>query len=473
MQPKILIAEDDATQRRVIESLLHQKITYKALLANDGKEAVDAILAGESCPDILLLDLKMPRMDGMEVLETIRPIYPNLPIIVLTASNDTATAVAAMKAGANDFITKPADADRLAVSVHNALRISKLQSEVQRLERNQSGLIGFSDLIGSSPAFSDAVSLARRASTSKVPVLLDGESGVGKEVFARAIHGSSDRAGQPFIAVNCGAIPENLAESILFGHEKGAFTGATQASLGKFREASGGTLFLDEIGELQPELQVKLLRAVQEGEIDPVGGKKPIPVDIRLISATNRDLEQQVAEGSFREDLYYRVSVFPITLPSLHERREDIIPLCNHFIARCAALENKYIEHLTDKAADLLVNHDWPGNVRELENTIFRAVLLCDDGRLDIEHFPRLSTGNRQQTAVSSIENSGSGTVISLFDHQRHCRTLSDIEKEMIETALAHYNGNMTEVARRLGIGRSTLYRKIQEYNLNTQADEN
>ena len=322
-----------------------------------------------------------------------------------------------------------------------------------------------------------SILLAQRAAQSNIPILIEGESGVGKEVMARAIQGGSDRGGRPFVAVNCGAIPDNLVESILFGHEKGSFTGAIDKRLGKFQEADGGTLFLDEVGELPLDIQVKLLRALQEGEVDPVGAKKPVKVDIRLISATNKDLQELVAAEKFREDLYYRLNVFPLTLPPLRERSEDIPELIDYFIQKFAAEESRDVKGVETSALDLLMEYDWPGNVRQLENTIYRAVVLSDRETLTLHDFPQIviRTAPGEEPAIpASPTLDGEGLHprlahaegFSPLDAEGEVRPLSEVEGEMIELAITKYQGRMSEVARRLGIGRSTLYRKVRELGL-------
>jgi DNA-binding NtrC family response regulator len=339
------------------------------------------------------------------------------------------------------------------------------------------------------------IRLGQRAAQSNIPILIEGESGVGKELVARAIQGTSERSGKPFITVNCGAIPENLVESILFGHEKGSFTGASDKHLGKFQEADGGTLFLDEIGELRMDMQVKLLRALQEGEVDPVGGKRPVKVDVRIISATNRDLGELTREGLFREDLYYRLNVFPIHVPPLRQRREDVAVLARHFIARFAAEENKTVTGLSPEATDLIERYDWPGNVRQLENTIFRAVVLCDGSVLDVCDFPQIASALGVEASTrrhfiapvsepafaaaapivpraGGFASSTSPYALSATDAVGHMRRLEEMESEIIRMAISRYDGHMSEVARRLGIGRSTLYRKLKELGLEQSAAE-
>src|SRR6185312_9377052 len=319
-----------------------------------------------------------------------------------------------------------------------------------------------------------------RASKSSIPILITGESGVGKEVIARAVHGSSERAGKPFVAVNCGAIPENLVESILFGHEKGSFTGATDKHLGKFLEANGGTLFLDEVGELPLDIQVKLLRALQEGEIDAVGGKRPIKVDVRIVSATNRDLSLAVKEGRFREDLFYRLNVFPIEAPALRERKEDVPALVDAFVKRFNVEEGKSVVGATPETMAYLSAFDWPGNVRQLENAVYRAIVLADAPYLQPHDFPAISgvappIQAAEPTATVHVQPVGSSPLmpelpqaipVRILDERGHLRTLEEIERDLIQLAIEIYAGHMSEVARRLGIGRSTLYRKVREQGL-------
>jgi len=486
MVATILVVDDEPTQRRLMEAAL-TRMGFAVEQAASGPEAIDRLNNADARKvDIMLLDLVMPDMDGMAVMAAVKPLHPALPIIVLTAQSGIDVIVNVMRAGAADFIPKPASPDRLRVSVENALKVRTLTGEVSRLTRRAEGAMTFDDLVGLSPEMLQAVDLAQRAADSNIPILIEGESGVGKEMFARAIQGSSDRAGKPFVAVNCGAIPENLVESILFGHEKGAFTGATQRHVGKFQEADGGTLFLDEIGELRLDIQVKLLRALQEQQVDPVGATVPISVDIRLISATNRDLAQMVAGGEFREDLYYRLNVFPLQIPALRQRPDDILPLVDHFVTKFGATEGKGVLQLGGDAADLLAHYAWPGNVRQLENAVFRAVVLCDGDVLRVADFPQIaqdvvrssggtapalvSMPHREATIVPSatdghLDHPGASGV-RLTDSNGDIRPLADVEADMIRLAVETYGGRMSEVARRLGIGRSTLYRKVNELGI-------
>jgi len=470
MPQTILIVDDDPTQRRLLEAVIGRH-GYRMKTVSGGNAAIEALTDPKAEPvDLMLLDLVMPDIDGMTVLERVKPKRPDLPVIVLTAQSGVDVIVKAMRAGANDFIVKPVSPERLQVSIENALKLNALAGQVGRLQRRIAGEMTFDDLIAASPLMRRVIELARKAATSQIPILVEGESGVGKEMIARAIQGSGARAGRPFVAVNCGAIPENLVESLLFGHEKGAFTGAASRHIGKFQEASGGTLFLDEIGELRLDMQVKLLRALQEGEVDPVGSSRPVKIDIRLISATNRNLQQLVQEGKFREDLYYRLNVYPIYMPPLRERREDVVPLLDHFVATFAASEGKKVRGIASPALDVLLDYSWPGNVRQLENTVFRAVVLCEGEQLTLADFPQIA----QQLGLPSAYRDGAaaggnghaGPQLSVLDEHGDVRPLDAIENDLIRLAIRKYDGQMSEVARRLGIGRSTLYRKIKELGL-------
>ena len=505
----ILIVDDDPVQCRLLEAML-QKFEYAAVTRDSGDAAL-TLLTGPDGADIdcVILDLVMPNLDGLGVLAKMRQAGINVPVIVQTAHGGIDNVVSAMRAGAVDFVVKPVGAERLHVSLRNALNASALEGELQRIKKSRTGTLGFADIITKSPSMQAVIRNAEKAAASTIPVLIGGESGVGKELIARAIHGSSERRAKPFVAVNCGAMPENLVESILFGHEKGSFTGATERHTGKFVEASGGTLFLDEIGELPPAAQVKLLRAIQESEVEPVGARKPVKVDVRLISATNRDLVADVKAGRFREDLFYRLHVFPITVPPLRERRADIPALARHFLARFAAEEGKRIRLITPEAQRLLAAYRWPGNIRQLENTVFRAVVLAECDEVGINEFPQLAaqlaTGETMLDGPAAdiapaeefepliIPNgfedeqllhpaagsdfgppSAPADSLPLLDAAGEVRPLDEIEAELIRYAIAHYRGQMSEVARRLQIGRSTLYRKLEALGMSGErADAN
>ncbi len=475
MAKTVLVVDDDPTQRRLMQAAA-EKQGFRARVVENGERALEEASDAKSGVDVVLLDLVMPGLSGMETLERLMERRPDLPVIVLTATGGIDTVVQAMRAGAIDFFVKPASPERIGISIRNALKLSDLRGEVKRLTKKSDGKMGFEDMIAGAPSMRGVVRLGQRAAASNIPLLILGESGVGKEVIARCVQGASERAGKPFISVNCGAIPENLVESILFGHEKGSFTGAHEKKLGKFVEADGGTLFLDEVGELPLDMQVKLLRVLQEGEVDAVGSRRPTKIDVRIISATNRDLATQVKEGRFREDLYYRLNVFPIEIPALRERREDLPALIDHFVGRFNAEEGKNVPGVSPETLGLLMNYDWPGNVRQLENAVFRAIVLSDGGTLKPEDFPQISglsvsVPALQPLAAPQAANDQSEPPVSITDGTGELRTLEAIERDLIQFAIDHYSGHMSEVARRLGIGRSTLYRKVREYDLKVRED--
>ncbi len=387
-----------------------------------------------------------------------------------------------MRAGALDFVVKPVAAERMQVSIKNALRFAALEGEIRRGARKAAGHLTFRDIFSRGDDMARALRLGERAAKSNIPVLIEGESGVGKELMARAIQGASDRRGKAFVTVKCSALPRDLVDSILFGHEKGAFSGASEKIVGKFVEAHGGTLFLDEVDQLPLETQVKLLRAAQEGEIDPLGARKSSRVDVRIISATDRNLIELVKQGGFREDLYYRLNVFPIALPPLRSRRADIPDLARRFLARFSAEEGKRLRGLSAESLALLSTYDWPGNVRQLENAVFRAVALAEGDELTVAEFPQIAAhvagfdvrvppapaplGPRDiQREIVRIEVRDPN-VLRLLDENGDVRRLERLEEETIRFALTHYRGQMSEMARKLGIGRSTLYRKMKDYGL-------
>jgi DNA-binding NtrC family response regulator len=483
MSSVVLIADDDPVQRRLLETMA-RRFGYHVETVENGEAAL-ARLTTSHLPHIscLILDLVMPDLDGMAVLERMKARNIRVPVIVQTAHGSIEAVISAMRAGASDFVVKPVGAERLHISLRNVMRVDALEDEVRLLSRRASGTLALHDLAAQSEDMARVIRLGERAAKSSIPVLLEGESGVGKELIARAIQGASDRRGKPFITVNCGALPENLVESILFGHEKGAFTGAAEKHIGKFVEAHGGTLFLDEIGELPLDSQVKLLRALQDGEIDPVGAKRATKVDVRLISATNKNLIELVKLGRFREDLYYRLNVFPISIPPLRSRRDDIIGLARSFASRFAAEEGKTIRGISAECLELLRRYEWPGNVRQLENAVFRAVVLCDGDELGVTEFPQIANhvegfdvrvppapqlhafAPAPQREIVRIEVKDAN-VLRLLSERGDMRTLDELERDVIRFALAHYCGQMSEIARKLGIGRSTLYRKLRDLGL-------
>jgi DNA-binding NtrC family response regulator len=497
MAARVLIVDDDPVQRRLLDNMV-RKAGHEPVIAEAGEQAARMLTSGERF-DCVVLDLVMPDLDGLGVLARLREAGNAVPVIVQTAHGGIDNVISAMRAGAVDFVVKPVGAERLQVSLRNALEKSALEDELNRIKRSQSGTLTFKDIVTRSDRMQGVLRTAEKAAGSAIPVLIEGESGVGKELIARAIHGQGERRTKPFIAVNCGAIPDNLVESILFGHEKGAFTGATGRHTGKFVEASGGTLFLDEVGELPPAAQVKLLRAIAEGEVESVGGRRPVKVDVRLISATNRNLIADVKNGRFREDLFYRLHVFPISVPPLRERSEDIPDLVRHFLARIAAEEGKRIRSVSGEALALLGRHRWPGNVRQLENAVFRAVVLAEGDAVGTDEFPQIAAQVAAQTTaqdaqpapavaatppavdVPTLLDVGPGVapshapsepgVLTLLDAHGDVRPLEEIELETIRFAIAHYRGQMSEVARKLQIGRSTLYRKLDHLGLAGEAE--
>jgi len=487
MSETVLIVDDDPVQRRLLEAMV-QRFGYQPLVAEGGDMALK-LLGGEQTVDAVVLDLVMPDLDGLGVLARMREAGLDIPVIVQTAHGGIDNVVSVMRAGAADFVVKPVSPERLQVTLRNALAAKALAGELRRLKRSRDGTLTIADVITRSEAMRPVLRAAEKAAASAIPVMIAGESGVGKELIARAIHGSGARRAKPFVAVNCGAMPENLVESILFGHEKGAFTGATEKHPGKFVEADGGTLFLDEVGELPLAAQVKLLRALQEGEVEPVGARKSIKVDVRIISATNRDLIADVKAGRFREDLFYRLHVFPISVPPLRQRAEDIPELARHFLARLAAEEGKRVRSIEPEALRLLTAYRWPGNVRQLENAIFRAVVLADGEQIGINEFPQIAAqvdpdAVAAQPLVEAAPAIAAGwpdtreglpahppaemgaALLRLTDAQGEARPLEEIEREVIRFAIRHYREQMSEVARRLKIGRSTLYRKLEGLGL-------
>src|SRR5579864_501361 len=462
MAASILIVDDDAVARRLVENMV-QKCGYEAIVVESGDAVVD-LLTGADAPaiDAVVLDLVMPGLDGMGVLAKLREAGVNIPVIVQTAHGGIDNVVSAMRAGAQDFVVKPVGIERLQVSLRNALNASALKGELQRIKHSREGRLTFSDIISRAEAMSGVLRTAQKAAASSIPVLIEGESGVGKEMFARAIHGSSERKSKPFVAVNCGAIPDNLVESILFGHEKGAFTGATERHTGKFVEAHGGTLFLDEVSELPLAAQVKLLRALQEGAVEAVGGRKPVKVDVRIISATNRKLLERVKSGHFREDLFYRLHVLPLTIPPLRMRREDIPHLVRHFLARFCAEENRHITGVSGEAMTHLSQLEWPGNIRQLENAVYRAVVMSEGDQLTPSDFPQVAGPSSSAASttygepliveppaaapamvsgneIPIVPLPAAAGMLSMLASGGEVRPLEELEGEIIRFAISHY----------------------------------
>ena len=483
---RVLIVDDDPVQLRMTSEVA-RKAGFVPVTASGGQQALDALRADKGI-GVMVLDLIMPDLDGMAVLETMAREGLKTPVIVQTASSSLDTVVTAMRQGAADFFVKPVAPERLIVSLRNAVKLDELETIVRTDRSRRAGTFGVGDIITRSAGMDRVKQLVAKAARSPIPVLIEGETGVGKELVARAIQGMGDRAGKPFVTVNCGAIPTNLVESTLFGHRKGAFTGAIADQPGKFAEAHGGTLFLDEVGELPLDVQVKLLRAIQHGEIEPIGAGRAEKVNVRVVSATNRRLLNLARDGAFREDLYYRLNVFPIYVPPLRDRPEDIGPLVSHFISRLAAEAGRRVIGISDPALAMLKAYNWPGNIRQLENAVYRAIVLSDSAYLEVADFPQIvaQTAGRADaaklteslpapsapvhidaaTATRRPADAREAIPDRFVDANGEVAPLSSVERELIVFALQHYGNRMSRVARALGIGRSTLYRKLREYGL-------
>ncbi len=448
---RVLVIDDEAGLRHTLELILTDE-GCRVLTAADGEEGLRIALAEE--PEVILCDIRMPRLDGLGFVERYREGGGEALIIMMSAYGTLETAIEAMRRGAYDYISKPFDADEVILALRKARERETLRREVRRLRAQVGTSSGFDEVIGQSPAFREVLSVASRVAAYPTTVLLTGESGTGKEAVARAIHRASPRSEGAFVAINCGAIPENLLESELFGHEKGAFTGAERAREGLFMEAHGGTLFLDEIGELPQSLQVKLLRVLQERRVRPVGGSREREVDVRVVAATARDLAEEVATNRFREDLYYRVNVVHLHIPPLRTRREDVAPLAAHFLERHAVRLGLEPGPLEPEVLSLLARYNWPGNVRELENVLERALVLSG-GEITPEHLPEHV---RSSTSPFRIASDGDDLSVK--------RRLPALERELIARALGRTEGNRTRAAELLELSARALSYKIQEYEL-------
>ncbi len=455
MRDTILIAEDKVSMVELLRQTLEGE-GFSVLSARDGEEAVNLI--ADTALSLILTDIRMPVRDGFEVLAAAREADPATPVIVMTAHGSIETAVEAMKQGAFDFIAKPFEMDHLLLVVRRALDNRRLKVENRALREATAETWGPARILGTSAAIKDVLDKAARVAPAKTTVLLLGESGTGKELFARAIHELSPRAEAPFIAINCAAIPRELLESELFGHERGAFTGADARRPGKFELADRGTIFLDEIGEMDLSLQAKLLRVLQGSEVEHVGGRHPIPIDVRVIAASNRDLAQGVKDRTFRDDLFYRLSVFPIELPPLRQRTQDIPLLVEHFIARFSSDLKTSPKIVSETAMELLTSYPWKGNVRELENAVERALILCDGDVLEPEHFALVPSEPSDEFLREFAQG---GTLEEVAR-----RAVRLVETERIRQVLRECGGNKTRVAEALRVSYKTLLTKIKEYNI-------
>jgi len=476
---KILVVDDEESIRWALRKALERE-GYRVVLASDGAEALAR--ATESGIDLVLMDIKMPGSDGFETLTRIKEIRPNLPVIIMTAFGTLQAAVQAMKRGAYDHITKPFDFDELSILVRRAFEVHDLTEQVARMEGGRGQAFDFEGVVGLCPAMQQIFKLVGKMASSDLTVLIRGESGTGKELLARAIHYNSRRLARPFVAVNCAAIPRDLLESELFGHEKGAFTGASALRRGKFELAEGGTLFLDEIGDMDLGLQAKILRVLQERQFERVGGERPLSADVRVIAATNQDLETAVAQKSFREDLYYRLNVVGINLPPLRGRREDIPLLVSHFLRLFAEEQGGEPKTVSPEALELMLAYDWPGNVRELENAVKRACVLAATSLILPEHLPAALAGSEESGAGSSsaferMLHQAIGAELHRLkaerDGQIYPHFLVALERPLLLHVLERTRGNQLRAAELLGINRNTLRKKLRELGIRpVQRDE-
>jgi len=451
MKLNILIVDDDDAHREMIKAVLTED-GYYIHEANDGAKAIE--LVEKQYYSLILMDIKMKNVGGIEAFSRIKDISPSIPVIMITAYASVDTAVKALKLGAFDYITKPIDIDELKLAVEKAINFRQLEQENIYLKERIGDKFDLSGMVGKSKAMRKMFETLELISPSDANVLITGESGTGKELIANAIHQNSNRKDNAFIKVNCAAIPENLLESELFGHEKGAFTGAIKKKIGRFQLANEGSIFLDEIAEMAPATQAKILRVLQEQEFEPVGGAQTVKVDTRIIAATNKDLEQNIEKGLFREDLYYRLNVVQVEVPSLKERRHDIIILAEYFLKRFAEKNHKMIKGISAEATDMLIRYLWPGNVRELENVIERAVILTRG-----EYISPVDLPQSINLKLGSDDVAQGMLPVGV--------PLKEIEKEVIISTLEENNGNRTKTAEILGISRRTLQLKLKEYGVN------
>lgn len=447
----ILIIDDEETQRNILSGYL-QKKGFKVYSASSGDEGID--LLKNNLVDIILSDYKMPEKTGLEVLETVKRLNPEISFVMLTAYGTVENAVKAMRLGAYDYISKPVDLDELDLVIERIIETKNLKSEIKILRTQLQDKFKIDSILSNSPKMDEVLSIASRAAESKATILVTGESGTGKEVLAKAIHFASSRKDKPFIAVNIPALPETLLESELFGHERGAFTGAEKVKKGRFELADKGTIFLDEIGDVPVSIQVKLLRVLQEQKIERLGSTESIDIDVRIITATHQHLEQKIKEGSFREDLFYRLNIISINIPPLRERREDILPMIEHFITYYANENIKGKINISKEAVDLLMKYNYPGNVRELENIIERAVVLCRGNIITVNDISDTVKGFKKE---SPIKDSIAGTLNEQVEA---------LEKKLIYDALSQSGGNQTVAAKLLGLTERNIRYKINKYGI-------
>lgn len=451
---RILVVDDEERMLQLLDKLLSEE-GYEVRTAPTADEALRVL--GETDCDLVISDVRMPGMDGLTLLKSINEQGSSATVILMTAYASVTAAVEAMQAGAFDYLTKPFKIDEMLIAVRKSLESHHLRREVKALRAEMEERYGLDNIVGKSKAMEQVFDMVKRVGKTQSTVLIFGKSGTGKELIAKALHFHSRRSERPFVAVNCSAIPETLMESELFGHTKGSFTGAVSNHKGLFEEAHGGTLFLDEVGEVPPSIQVKLLRALQEREIRRIGGRENIQIDVRVISATNRDLEEMVRDGGFREDLFYRLNVIPIRIPELRERSEDILILSEHFVDKFCAENQLPAKKFSQKALQCLMAYNWPGNVRELENVIERTVALCEKDLIDVDDLPDNLRGASSGESVLQI-----GSEVSL----------DELERQHIEAILEKTNNHQIRASKILGIDRRTLYRKLKKYGLKSRGPD-
>ncbi|MFZ6034249.1 MAG: sigma-54-dependent transcriptional regulator [Melioribacter sp.] len=455
MEKTIYIVDDEESILKMLTHWCKNQWGYNVKTFSNGKDFLKSL---NENPDLVLLDIMLPDINGNEILSKIKTYEPSLPVIMLSAQGSVEVALESIRLGAFDYFPKPIDKNRLESSVRNAIKNYDLERELKNLKEDIRKEFSFDNIISADKKMQEAFRMVSKVLHNDITVLIQGESGTGKELIARAIHYNGSRKDAPFVVVNCASIPRELLESELFGHEKGAFTGAHQRKIGKFELANGGTIFLDEIGEMDIALQAKILRVIQEKEFERVGGNEIIKTDVRIISATNRDLRECVEKKLFREDLYYRLSSFPITIPPLRERRGDIVVLIDHFIKKNNEKLGKNVKGVTKKALKLLYDYDWPGNVRELENTIERCIILTEGDYIDTDVLPPSITSGE----ISAVLPSNG----ILFDDNSPIIPLEKLKEEAIKHALKVTDGNIVEASKKLKIGRATLYRLMEKYNI-------
>jgi DNA-binding NtrC family response regulator len=458
MDAQILVIDDELPMREMLQRLL-EDLGYRVHLAKSGEEGLVAFEKGTF--NVVITDFSMPGMNGIELLREVKKRTPSVPVILVTAYATINTAVEAIKAGAYDYITKPFDPDVIEITVKNALEHKHLLDENIQLKRRLSDVEKRTQIIGVSPKMKEVFHLIEKVAPTDATVLIQGESGTGKELVARQLKSMSNRAEKTFLSINCGALPENLLESELFGYEKGAFTGANTAKEGFFKVADKGTLFLDEIGEMALSLQVKLLRVLQDKEIISVGGRKGIPVDVRILSATNKNLKEEVEAGRFREDLFYRINVFTIHIPPLRERKEDIPLLLNHFIKRYNDEFGKNVEKISPELMEFFMDHRWPGNIRELENYVERAILMSEGPKLELSSLP----AELQESSAKARERIGE----NFLPFKQAKETF---ERTYIVTLLERFNGVVSRAAREAQIPRPNFYEKLKKYGITPRRNE-